>query len=69
MSAHVHDGVSLTADVATISGVRVDALIMGSMQDATNLLNVPTFYQYPIRGRIRLLAVLFDQFGRSKRLH
>ena len=69
MSTRVHGGVSLTADVATISGVRVGALLMDSMQDATNLLNVPTPYQYPIRGGIRLLAVLFDQFRRSKRLH
>jgi L-arabinose transport system permease protein len=44
-------------------------LIMGSVQDAMSLLNVPTFYQYLIRGGILLLAVLFDQYRRSKRVH
>lgn len=67
ISACVLGGVSLTGGVATISGVLVGVLIMGSVQDAMSLLNVPTFYQYLIRGGILLLAVLFDQFRRSKR--
>ncbi|MBB5409052.1 MULTISPECIES: L-arabinose ABC transporter permease AraH [unclassified Paraburkholderia] len=69
ISACVLGGVSLTGGVATISGVLVGVLIMGSVQDAMSLLNVPTFYQYLIRGGILLLAVLFDQFRRSKRVH
>jgi Branched-chain amino acid transport system / permease component len=52
ISACVLGGVSLTGGVATISGVLVGVLIMGSVQDARNLLNVPTFYQYLIRGGI-----------------
>lgn len=67
ISACVLGGVSLTGGVATISGVLVGVLIMGSVQDAMSLMNVPTFYQYLIRGGILLLAVLFDQFRRSKR--
>ncbi|SDI17901.1 L-arabinose ABC transporter permease AraH [Paraburkholderia phenazinium] len=69
ISACVLGGVSLTGGVATISGVLVGVLIMGSVQDAMSLLNVPTFYQYLIRGGILLLAVLFDQYRRSKRIH
>jgi L-arabinose transport system permease protein len=68
ISACVLGGVSLTGGVATISGVLVGVLIMGSVQDAMSLLNVPTFYQYLIRGGILLLAVLFDRYRRSKRL-
>ncbi|WP_244817967.1 L-arabinose ABC transporter permease AraH [Caballeronia sp. Lep1P3] len=68
ISACVLGGVSLTGGVATISGVLVGVLIMGAVQDAMSLLNVPTFYQYLIRGGILLLAVLFDQFRRSKRV-
>ncbi|AGK51066.1 branched-chain amino acid transport system / permease component family protein [Burkholderia thailandensis MSMB121] len=67
ISACVLGGVSLTGGVATISGVLVGVLIMGSVQDAMSLLNVPTFYQYLIRGGILLLAVLFDQYRRSRR--
>ncbi|WP_245811494.1 L-arabinose ABC transporter permease AraH [Paraburkholderia megapolitana] len=67
ISACVLGGVSLTGGVATISGVIVGVLIMGSVQDAMSLLNVPTFYQYLIRGGILLLAVLFDQIRRNRR--
>ncbi len=67
ISACVLGGVSLTGGVATIAGVLVGVLIMGAVQDAMSLLNVPTFYQYLIRGGILLLAVLFDQFRRSRR--
>ncbi|CAB3670500.1 L-arabinose ABC transporter permease AraH [Trinickia soli] len=69
ISACVLGGVSLTGGVATISGVLVGVLIMGSVQDAMSLLNVPTFYQYLIRGGILLLAVLFDHLRRSRRVH
>ncbi|MET0331277.1 MAG: L-arabinose ABC transporter permease AraH [Dyella sp.] len=69
ISACVLGGVSLTGGVATISGVLVGVLIMGSVQDAMSLLNVPTFYQFLVRGGILLLAVLFDQYRRSKRVH
>ncbi|AOJ48479.1 L-arabinose ABC transporter permease AraH [Burkholderia thailandensis] len=67
ISACVLGGVSLTGGVATISGVLVGVLITGSVQDAMSLLNVPTFYQYLIRGGILLLAVLFDQYRRNRR--
>ena len=67
ISACVLGGVSLTGGVATISGVLVGVLIMGPVQDAMSLLNVPTFYQYLIRGGILLLAVLFDQYRRNQR--
>ncbi|MGO4700759.1 L-arabinose ABC transporter permease AraH [Dyella sp. 2RAB6] len=67
ISACVLGGVSLTGGVATILGVLVGVLIMGSVQNAMSLLNVPTFYQYLIRGGILLLAVMFDQYRRGRR--
>ncbi|GLU31125.1 L-arabinose ABC transporter permease AraH [Trinickia caryophylli] len=69
ISACVLGGVSLTGGVATISGVLVGVLIMGSVQNAMSLMNVPTFYQYLIRGGILLLAVLFDHVRRTRRVH
>ena len=62
ISACVLGGVSLVGGVATVSGVIVGVLIMGSVQNALGLLNVPTFYQYLVRGGILLLAVLFDRW-------
>lgn len=64
ISACVLGGVSLAGGVASISGVLVGVLIMGSVQNALSLLNVPTFYQYVIRGAILLAAVLFDRLRR-----
>jgi L-arabinose transport system permease protein len=67
ISACVLGGVSLSGGIATISGVLVGVLIIGSVQDAMSLLNVPAFYQYLIRGGILLLAVLFDQLRQRRR--
>ena len=67
ISACVLGGVSLSGGVATISGVLVGVLIIGSVQDAMSLLNVPAFYQYLIRGGILLLAVLFDRLRQRRR--
>jgi len=60
ISACVLGGVSLSGGIASISGVVVGVLIMGAVQNGMSLLNVPTFYQYLIRGGILLIAVVFD---------
>ena len=66
ISACVLGGVSLSGGVGTIQGVIIGVLIMGTVQNAMNLLNVATFYQYVARGLILLAAVLFDQFRRRR---
>jgi len=66
IAACVLGGVSLTGGVGTIMGTIVGVLIMGTVQNAMNLMNIPTFYQYVALGVILLLAVLFDQM-RQKR--
>ena len=61
ISACVLGGVSLTGGVGTITGVIVGVLIMGTVQNAMNLLNIAPFYQYVASGSILLAAVLFDR--------
>jgi len=61
ISACVLGGVSLTGGVGTITGIIVGVLIMGTVQNAMNLLNIPPFYQYVARGTILLAAVLLDK--------
>ncbi len=61
ISACVLGGVSLTGGIGTMHGTIVGVLIMGTVQNAMNLLNIPTFYQYVVRGIILLLAVSFDR--------
>ncbi|MCY1554669.1 Ribose import permease protein RbsC [compost metagenome] len=60
MSACVLGGVSLAGGRAMITGVIVGVLIMGITENAMNLLNIPAFYQYIVRGVILMLAVLLD---------
>ncbi|MBE7560275.1 L-arabinose ABC transporter permease AraH [bacterium] len=67
ISACVLGGVSLSGGVGSILGVLVGVLIMGTVQNAMNLCNVPPFWQYIARGGILLAAVLFDQLKRGRR--
>jgi L-arabinose transport system permease protein len=67
ISACVLGGVSLTGGVATITGVLVGVLIMGAAQNALNLLDVPTFYQFVVRGGILLAAVVLDRLRQTGR--
>ncbi|MTI62041.1 MAG: L-arabinose ABC transporter permease AraH [Firmicutes bacterium] len=61
ISACVLGGVSLNGGIATMSGVIVGVLIMGMISNALNLLNVPTFYQYVVRGAVLLIAIYLDK--------
>jgi L-arabinose transport system permease protein len=64
IAACVLGGVSLTGGVGSMAFVIAGVLIMGVVQNAMNLLNVETFYQYVARGSILLAAVLFDRWKR-----
>ncbi len=66
ISACVLGGVSLTGGRGTMIGTVVGVLILGLMQNAMNLLNIPTFYQYVARGLVLLAAVLFDRFRQAR---
>ncbi len=66
ISACVLGGVSLTGGIGTMSGVVVGVLIMGTLQNAMNLMNIPTFYQYLAKGGILLAAVVFDQIKQKR---
>lgn len=65
ISACVLGGVSLAGGRATMTGVIVGVMIMGIAENAMNLLNIPAFYQYIVRGVILLLAVLLDNLRSS----
>jgi L-arabinose transport system permease protein len=66
ISSCVLGGVSLTGGIAPIQGAIVGVLIMGTVQDAMSLLNIPTFYQYVVRGLILLIAVMIDQIKQHR---
>jgi L-arabinose transport system permease protein len=68
ISACVLGGVSLTGGVGSMAFVIAGVLIMGIVQNAMNLLNIPPGYQYVARGGILLAAVLFDRWKRRKQV-
>jgi L-arabinose transport system permease protein len=65
ISACVLGGVSLAGGVASVVGVIGGVLILGAAQNALNLLDVPTFYQFVVRGGILLAALIFDRLRQS----
>lgn len=67
ISACVLGGVSLGGGVARVIGVATGVVILGTVQNAMGLLNVPTFYQYLVRGGILLIAVGADRYNRGAR--
>ena len=67
ISACVLGGVSLSGGIGTITGTIVGVLIMGTVQNAMNLANIPPFYQYVVRGAILLAAVTFDQLKQRRK--
>ncbi|MFM2481635.1 L-arabinose ABC transporter permease AraH [Celerinatantimonas sp. YJH-8] len=66
ISACVLGGVSLKGGVGKISYVIAGVLILGTVENAMNLLNISPFAQYVVRGAILLLAVIFDRYKQLK---
>lgn len=62
ISACVLGGVSLKGGIGKISYVIAGLLILGTVENAMNLLNIPPFSQYVVRGAILLAAVIFDRY-------
>lgn len=63
-------GVSHTNGTGTMRGVIIGVLLMGTLQNAMNLLGLPPFYQYVAKGGILLTALVLDKLNndRKKRL-
>lgn len=67
ISACVLGGVSLKGGIGKISYVVAGVLILGTVENAMNLLNISPFAQYVVRGVILLMAVIFDRYKQLKR--
>jgi len=62
ISACVLGGVSMKGGIGKISYVVAGVLILGTVENAMNLLNISPFAQYVVRGVILLAAVIFDRY-------
>ncbi|MFB2831916.1 sugar ABC transporter permease [Aeromonas jandaei] len=60
IAACVIGGTSLAGGVGTVAGAVMGAFIMSSLDNGMSMLDVPTFWQYIVKGTILLLAVWMD---------
>ncbi|KUO74570.1 MAG: sugar ABC transporter permease [Clostridia bacterium BRH_c25] len=66
IAAAVIGGTSMTGGSGTIGGTLIGILIIGTLNNGLNLLNVSSYYQQIIKGFIILGAVCFDIFSKKK---
>ncbi len=65
IAAAVIGGTSMTGGVGTIGGTLIGILIIGTLNNGLNLLDVSSYYQQIIKGLIILGAVCFDIRSKS----
>jgi len=66
IAAAVIGGTSMTGGVGTIGGTMIGILIIGTLNNGLNLLNVSSYYQQIIKGAIILGAVCFDLYSKKR---
>lgn len=67
IAAVVLGGTSMSGGIGTISGTVIGALIIGLLNNALNLLQVPSYYQDVAKGVVILIAVLLDRKQKASR--
>lgn len=67
IAAVVLGGTSMSGGVGTIGGTAIGALIIGILNNALNLLQVPSYYQDVAKGAVILFAVLLDRKQKAAR--
>jgi len=60
IAAAVLGGTSFSGGIGTVGGTIIGALVMGILNNGMNLLGVPFYWQYVIKGIVIILAVYID---------
>ncbi|ARU65221.1 sugar ABC transporter permease [Histophilus somni] len=66
IAACVIGGASLAGGIGSIFGVVIGAFIIALLDNGMSMLDVPTFWQYIVKGGILLLAVWIDTVSKKK---
>ncbi|QVK18341.1 sugar ABC transporter permease [Mycoplasmatota bacterium] len=61
-------GVSAAGGVGKVTGAIIGALVMASLSNGMNLMNVGISWQYVIRGSVLVTAVIFDVMTRNMKV-
>lgn len=67
IAAVVLGGTSMAGGIGTIFGTAIGALIIGILNNALNLLLIPSYYQDVAKGAVILIAVLLDRKQKTSR--
>ncbi|GHA46001.1 sugar ABC transporter permease [Photobacterium aphoticum] len=67
IAACIIGGTSMAGGVGTVIGAVIGAFIMASLDNGMSMMDVPTFWQYIVKGGILLLAVWMDSATKAKR--
>ena len=60
-------GASLAGGRGTILGTVLAALLISMIDNGLTMMNVPSFYQYLVKGSVLLTAVILDQWYQRRR--
>lgn len=66
IAACVIGGASLAGGIGSVYGVVIGAFIIALLDNGMSMLDVPTFWQYIVKGSILLLAVWGDTMSKKK---
>ena len=66
IAACVIGGASLAGGIGSVYGVVIGAFIIALLDNGMSMLDVPTFWQYIVKGSILLLAVWADTMSKKK---
>ena len=67
ISAVILGGTSLSGGIGTIRGTLLGILVIGTINNGMNLLNIWSYYQLIIRGSILIIVVLIDAYFEKMR--
>lgn len=67
IAACILGGTSTLGGVGTIFGAMIGGLIMASLTNGLQMLNVPAAYQYVVKGAVLILAVFVDVYFKKNR--
>ena len=67
IAACILGGTSTLGGVGTIFGAMIGGLIMASLTNGLQMLNVPAAYQYVVKGAVLILAVYADVYFKKNR--
>jgi D-xylose transport system permease protein len=67
IAACVIGGASMSGGVGTVFGAVIGAFIMAALDNGMSMMDVPTFWQYIVKGTILLLAVWMDSATKQTR--